>query len=440
MKFLNPIRWNEGLFMRPHHLQHHDLFLEAREATRFAALDNQNWGLTKLQFDEESLQNFVLSVRELQAILPDGTLVDAPGNALVPNRSLEEAMSDVGQQLTVFIGLRRPEEQVPQTSSGGGDAQTRFIAAQREVYDLDAGRDPAPIEVLQYNLRLFLGDEPANGFEVMPIASLERTGDRTRPVKVNLDFAPPTLVLAASEALWESARAVVERVVLTVRELREKLAGADPEPKILYQALSGYLPVLKDMVQDGQVHPRRVYHEIARLCGALYYREKSGQISDEIPHYDHRRPMAVFEWLRQRVFELTEVKLREPFRRVPMSRSEDLYQVALPDEAKAAGVRFFLEVHADDSQPRLRVMLMGAKISNPDRLATLRDFALPGVPTELLPGPPPELPPGQTATFFRMKTEHEEWGTHVVPAGSLTVFILNAPEDVQLNLIMVLPE
>jgi hypothetical protein len=62
------------------------------------------------------------------------------------------------------------------------------------------------------------------------------------------------------------------------------------------------------------------------------------------------------------------------------------------------------------------------------------------VGTRAQPGPPPQLQ-GQhpLGKFFQLKNEDAEWGTHVVPAGELAVFIMNCPADVKIRLVVVLP-
>ena len=115
------------------------------------------------------------------------------------------------------------------------------------------------------------------------------------------------------------------------------------------------------------------------------------------------------------------------------------YSIELPLESREPGARHYVEAVAAASIPRVPLLMLGAKLSAPARIATLRDHALPGVPTEALPEPPSEMPPGQTAPFFRMKTEHREWAEHVLPAGQLEAFILGAPADLALNLVLILP-
>ena len=440
MKVVKPMRWKEGLFLRPHHFQQQDLYLEAREFLRFQALDSFAWGLIRLKIDEGSLDNFVFNVQELRAIFRDGTLVDVPGNGKVASRAFDTLMTEVGRPLDIHLGIRARDDRGPQTLSGqDGMGDARFLPDEEEVYDLDAGRNPAPVERLSFNLRIFLGDEQTDGYEALPLARLVRTGDVAHPVKADKDFAPPALVLGSSPVLQDAARAVVERLALALRDIGQKRGGNDPDPLILYHALSGSLPVLGDMVQDGMVHPRRLYQEMARLAGALFYRDKRGRSAEEIPAYDHYAPGPVFTRLHELIFELSEIAIQRLYQRCPMEREGDRFRAVLPAEAKQSGARFFLEVLADDSTPKVPMLVLGAKVSAPGRIDHLRDHALPGVTTEKQPGQPPELPQGQAGSYFRIQHDQNEWSAHVAPAGELAVFMLGAPQDVKLNLIVILP-
>jgi len=442
MKTLKPMRWKEGMFLRPQHFQQYDLYLESREVSRFQALESCDWGLLGCEIDSDSLNNFVFKLDAFSAVLPGGTLVDVPENAAVASRPFETHMTEVGRPLDVKIGVRGSEGRGPQTrAEGEATGDTRYLAAEQEVYDIDAGRDPVPQERLVYNLRLFFGDEPTDGYEAIPLARLVRTGDIGNPVKHDPAFSPPALIVAASPVLMEAARAVVERLTLVLRDLAQQRGGHDPEPLILYYGLSGSLPVLKEMVQDGTVHPRRLYHELVRLAGALYYREKEGRSAEEIPNFDHAAPAPIFTHLRDLIVELSEIVIVQSWRRCPFAKQGDQFLVALPGDAKTAGAQFYLELEAEDSVQKVPMLIMAAKSSNPSRIDTLRAHALPGVPTEAQPGPPPQLPPGQTAKYFRLRHEdpRNEWSTHVLPSGELVVFIMNAPEDIKMNLIVTLP-
>ncbi len=429
------------MFLRPHHFQQYDLYVESREIGYLSAIEHYGWGLVRLDLQEESLNNFVLGVRSLRAVLPDGTLIDVPGNARLPSRPIDRKASQTARHLDVSVGVRAQDDRGPLAHIEGTNAgQARFVALSDEVYDLDAGRDPTPIERLEYDLHFFLGDEPTHGHATLPLVRLAFTGDPSRPVEPARDFAPPCLALSASPMLHEAARAVAERIATVLRDVAEFRGSDEVNKVVFYQSLAGRLPVLKDMVRDGKIHPRRAYQELARIAGTLFFKETTGRSIDEIPDYDHHEPAPVFQRLRVLIHELSEPGFRRQYMRVPMERSGDQFRAGLPSEAKGPGVRLYLEVLAQDSVGSIRTIVPKARISGPARMQTLTNYNLPGIATEPQPGPPPALPPGQTGTFFRLKIEDgTEWGTQVVPAGELATLLLGAPQDLKLNLIVVLP-
>lgn len=430
------------MFLRPHHLQQHDLYLESREIAYLRAIENHAWGLVRFELKEESLSNFSLVATSLRAVFPDGTLVDVPGNARLSGRTLDRKALETGRELDVAVGVRRIEGRRSIVAPDGSPAgQARMAAVVEEVYDLDAGRDPVSVEYAEYDLQWFLADEPTLGFETLPVARLLFTGDPARPLQAAPVFAPPALMLSAAPALQESARAVVERLSTVLREKGEVRGSDQAGEIILFQALSGTLPVLRDMIQDGNIHPRMVYKEMARLAGALHFRDVSGRSFDDIPVYDHSNPGPVFDTLRKLITELSKPEIVKRYRRLPMERlAGDLFRAGIPAEAKAPGVRAFLEVAAMESTPRVKALVQTAKISAPPRIETLKQFALPGVATEPMPGPPPELPAGSTGSFFRLKVEEgNEWPTQVLKGDMVVAFILGAPQDLKLTLVLVLP-
>lgn len=430
------------MFVRPHHFQQFDRFVEARGAALAQSLSGFAWGLVAMEFREDLLANYVFEVTSIRAVLPDGTLVDVPGNARLPSRNLDPGSLDLGEAREVLLGVRRLEERRPLTlAEGPGKGETRCLPVEEEVFDLDVGRDPAPIEKLEYDLQLFLGNEPTQGYEVLPVASLKLTGSPLKPVEVVPSFAPPTLRLSASKTLHGIARAVVERLTSVLRDL-DHVRGSDKyDDLILYQALAGCLPVLREMARVGNVHPREAYLELARLAGTLFYRDRSGRPFDDIPEYEHRDPGPGFEALRKLVFELTELIVVRKYRRIPMERDGDTFQTKLPPEVKESGTRFFLEVEAPESQAKLKTLFLVAKVSNPGRIQFLRDNALPGVATEMQNAAPQELPPGPKGTFFRLKTDDGgEWSNQILPTLDLAAFLRDCPADVKIALVLVFPE
>lgn len=428
------------MFLRPHHLQHYDLYVESREVGYLHALESYGWGLTRLEIQVDALDNFLLSVKALRAVLHDGTLVEVPGNARLPSRQIDRKIVEVGRTLDVSVGIHNVDERRSQAAAETDTpGLTRFAPVTEEIYDLETGRDPIPVERLEYDLRVFLGDEPTHGYETIPITRLAMTGDPARPLGFAPGFAPPCLAISASEVLHGAARGVLERLGTVLRKQGSRRGGEKASELVLYQALAGCFPVLKDMVSDGMVHPRRVYQEMARLAGTLYFRDTTGKSFDEIPAYDHGDPGPVFETLRRLIEPLSEFVFEEKYLKVQLERKEDLFRTDLPGAAKKEMARVFLQVLAQESTPRVKTLLMGARVSTHTRIEQLTMRALPGVPNEILAGQPSEMEPGQPGTFFRLKVETgTEWTNQVVPAGDVAVHLMNAPQDIKVYLVVIL--
>ncbi len=440
MDALRPVRWTEGMFLRPQHFQQHDLWTETWAANLLRSVLPYAWGVVSLELRAAALDNFTVDVPALRAVFPDGTLVDVPGNARLASRSFEGAVLDPGRPMTVAIALRRRDDRRAQSAEDNAAAGARYVVRREDVADRETGREAQVLEFLEHDLRFLFGDEPGDGCEVLPLFRLVGTGNRAQPVALDRRFAPPALAVGAAPALLDPVRGAAERAATVLRAMAEDRGGDDPGQQLLYATLAAALPVLRDLAQ-GRAHPAEAHRELARLAGALLVRDEQGRGPDDLPGYDHADPAPGLERLRQLVVELSEPAFRRRWLRVAMVREGDLFQCALPADAKRPGARLVLEAAAVESQPRLRTILLGTKVSTPSRIETLSKHALPGISTEPLTSPPVELPPGQTASYFRLKTEAgQEWLSHVAGGGEIAAFALGAPQDVKLNLVVLLSE
>ena len=69
----NRVLWTEGLFLRPHHLQQQDRYLEHLIERHARAASSYPWGFETLEIDEDALSLGKLSLRAASGLLPDGT-------------------------------------------------------------------------------------------------------------------------------------------------------------------------------------------------------------------------------------------------------------------------------------------------------------------------------------------------------------------------------
>jgi len=79
MSWYSKVVWSEGLFLRPHHLQQTDRYLEHLVENRARHVSPYPWGFSYLELDRDLAQQSKLSVRRAAGIMPDGTPVRRPG-------------------------------------------------------------------------------------------------------------------------------------------------------------------------------------------------------------------------------------------------------------------------------------------------------------------------------------------------------------------------
>src|SRR5262249_21505122 len=92
--------WNEGMFLRPHHLQAAQRYASAHLHRSSLFDEHYNWGLRSLDIDKEALANHRLVVRALQIRLRDGTIVSVPEDGELPEINLKTAF---GGESTVGV-------------------------------------------------------------------------------------------------------------------------------------------------------------------------------------------------------------------------------------------------------------------------------------------------------------------------------------------------
>ena len=73
MSWYSKVVWSEGLFLRPHHLQQSDRYLEHLVEGRTGQVTPYPWGFSDLEIDRDLAQQSKFGLRRAAGIMPDGT-------------------------------------------------------------------------------------------------------------------------------------------------------------------------------------------------------------------------------------------------------------------------------------------------------------------------------------------------------------------------------
>src|SRR5262245_47340634 len=213
---LNAIAWTEGMFLRPHHLQHHDQWSAARLNYHLRAIDPFHWGVRSFEVDEGALSDHRIVVLHLDAVLPGGHIVRYPnGNAAVQSREFDPQI----QKLAVYLGVRNLRATEPNSAREGEDARAaRTVVRSREPPDLERGGFTASVEVRDWNVRMiFEGEEDLELHENFRLGEVIATGELSAPFALSPRSAPPLLALQGFAPLYDEVAKIVSQIGAKVR-------------------------------------------------------------------------------------------------------------------------------------------------------------------------------------------------------------------------------
>src|SRR5690606_21809147 len=116
MSWKNKVIWSEGLFLRPHHFQQHDRYLESYVEARCRSLHNHSWGYTELRLDTDQLGIGKIAIASARGVFPDGTPFNIPDDDRPP------APIDLGESVRecrVYLAL--PARRLGEREVDGGE-------------------------------------------------------------------------------------------------------------------------------------------------------------------------------------------------------------------------------------------------------------------------------------------------------------------------------
>lgn len=409
---LNPIAWAEGMFLRPHHLQHHDVALARRLEFYLRAIDPFHWGVRDLLINEEALSEHRVEILRLEAVMPGGTIVRYPGEALVETRDFDPDQ----QELDVHIGVRRfSASEANSAPLDNGVKDVRYKVRSQTLPDLQRGGFEAPVDVLVPNVRVFLSGEEdeLDAHESLKLARVVATGDVKDPFALSRTYAPPLLSVQASPPLDEEVRKIVAQLAAKVSVIAtgtEAFSLSELPRMVMRYTLARISPVLRHLLSTGATRPFELYTALVEAAGALgaYHLKEA----PELPAYDHENLYTCYRQL----LEFIDVHLEEV---APTFREFKLeYDAAqkffVTRELSVQDVdprnQYTLSVKAEmDSKELVSLVDEKGKAGSAKSVPGMVTMAVKGLRIEHLPGPPTTISGPSGAEFWKVEPHGNQW-------------------------------
>jgi type VI secretion system protein ImpJ len=425
------------MFLLPHHFQAADRYAArlVDQNTRFARW--HTWGFRRCVVDPDALGAFRFVVRELEARFRDGTTINLPEDAPPPDIDLKPAF--LGRStVDLYLGVSKWRSGQPNVSTPSATSPGRYKVGLLPTEDENTGVNPKPLSFRAPDVRVLMNDDDQSGYEVLPLARLEKSERAEATPRLSTGFIPPVMVCDAWPGLQES---ILQELYFRLNKKIEVLAGQVTSRGISFDSHSpgdgrrmyklaamneGY-SVLANMAFTAGVHPWDAYVELTRMVGKLAILGRAAR-PPQVPQYDHDDPSKCFWTVKQHIDALLEGD--DPtYEERPFIGSGLRMQVTLESAWLESSWQMFLGVRSNVSNEECVKMLtrperLGMKIGSSDRVDTIFTKGQEGLRFKPNPLPPRDLPSAPNLTYFDISRDSttNEWA-YVQKAKTLAIRI-----------------
>lgn len=442
------VLWGEGLFLRPQHFQHQDAYHEWRLAQMARTLHPYAWGIRSIKVDPDSLQTGLLRLLEVQAILPDGELYNAPSeDDLPPPVSLEGLIDSTSGQSELVFHLAMAPVRTSGTnmaaSREAADTAVRYFQHKSQAGDAFTQAAAAEVVVLRRSARLLSDADPKGHLISLPAVKLKRTS--TGGYELDTRFIPPCVNLQASPAITLQLRRLLDVLQAKV----DALYGMHREPSkniiefrsgdvasfwLLHTASTAFAG-LSHLARNPGLHPERLFEKLLEVAGALMTFSKTYTLAD-LPAYDHTNPGPGLYRLDQILRDLLETVISTRYFAVTLNEvMPSFHQGRLESEAVAQGTQLYLGVSAAMPPAELVEMVpMRFKVGAPDDVDKLVLSAMPGVRLVHTPQVPAAVPVRPGSYYFTLDARGALY-ERMIQAQAITIYTPSGMHDLRLELI-----
>ena len=406
---MRDVHWEEGMFLRPHHMQAQQRFsLEQLGLERTLHLAHP-WGVHEIRVGTEDLEAKRLVVTRLRAVMRSGLTVDSEACGGIDPIDFGELFERTSEPIEFLLGVPLATPEMTQVLKPGDDRRLRRRYRLHKLGFRDES-DPesrADLELRVANARILVPDEDLTGLEYFPLVRVKRgTGDAAGVPQLDTDFVPPCVSVSGSAVIASRLNDLATQFGATMNEQRRAMAreAAPPlESRVRLQTLARHWTRVRAINEAPRATSPAVLHEAlsAALAELAAIDERIEPI--RLPDFRHEAPgpalLDLIDQVRPRLRgeEGDVLVLRVPFEPV----MDALVATVPPQAAQASTARFFIAI-TSTSEP----MGLSAFVQERDKFKVQSEetarFPTRGVALREDRSPPAQLPPVADTIYFQL--------------------------------------
>lgn len=413
MSWYSKVLWSEGLFLRPHHLQQADRYLEHLVEGRTRHASPYPWGFSHIEIDRDLAQQSKFAVRRAAGVMPDGTPFDIPNDSPAP--APIDVPEGAAQQL-LWLTMPSAAANSREVDALDANSASRFIIGAETFIDSTSSlRIEEEIDVAYPRLTFDLRKTAKPGFQGLAIARIVEVRDKS--IVFDEKFAPTVLVCHA----YPTIEGWIDRVIGWIDAKLGELAryAADPTAGgglqsvdyLVLQVLNRHITVMQHLRGSRYVHPERLYVELIRLVGELATFATPERRARTYPLYDHDNLEGSFAPVLRDLQDFLSARLgRRAIRLDIIARAENAFISPIRDRSLFRVASLVLEVSARRSLTEIQNTFPHLfKVGPGSKMNEIVHAHLPGVPLVHLPTPPPQIRAITDHVYFYLDRNSPLW-------------------------------
>ncbi|MYZ49402.1 type VI secretion system baseplate subunit TssK [Propylenella binzhouense] len=411
MSWYSKVAWSEGLFLRQHHLQQNDRYVERLIENRVGSISPYPWGFSQIEIDRDLAQQNKFALRSARGLFQDGTPFDMPGTSPLP---LPVDVPEGADRQLVWLTIPAAVANGREVDMAEAASGSRYVRDLETVVDSASGTHvEQEIEVAHPRAGFEIRSTAKSGFHCLKVARILEVRDRT--ILFDETFAPPVLACHAHPVVsgW------LDRVIGWVGTKLETLAryAADPSSGgglqtfdyFMLQLLNREINVLKHLRSSKYVHPVQVYEEFLRIAGELATFSPR-RLAPEYAVYDHDALETIFEPLLSDIQRLLSLDVGRAIRLDLIERAPNAFLAAITDRTLFSRATFVIEVAAAKPLTQIQQQFPAlCKVGPNTRMNEIVQTHLPGIELVHMPTPPRQIRAISDHVYFYLDKSSPLW-------------------------------
>lgn len=304
----DPVQWHEGMPLAPQHFQLNDYRYYSIQKFLLESLGGYNWGVSQLDIDPLLLAKGVFRVLSVQAIMPDGSLVNYQEHSQLPRLELplDEVKFRSDEPQKVYLAL--PALVSGQPSASGNTPRYISTAGDLVVDENGSAGEAFRVPRLAPNLYLIIGQVPSKKFVSFPIAEVSKQDGQYRLTS----YAPPCLYFSPKHQLRSQLEDLAVQMRSKVVYTLERYDMSSDSPtqehtRKTIDVLTGALLPFEMEIASERAHPRSLYKALIEVVSKLLVLDTKARVVPNLNEYDHLNIYEIFRIL----LKITEKILAE---------------------------------------------------------------------------------------------------------------------------------